>query len=164
MLAIVLGAEVSRAAAEPGAPLGESTKGPGRPWWNDSSPLSVTPELVADRRGHVFVDDWQAAVDGVPIDHDRFYELADRPDLARRRLVRRGVGALAIVGGIAAGSFGAAKVVGGHVYGLALLGGGYATALAGAYVELTPDPISASDAQQLADSYRGMSIGYGGRF
>ncbi len=160
-LVLVLALASHSAAAEP--PLGQSSR-MGRAWWDDASGLVVTPVWVADRHGHPFVYDWDVTLGSVEIDRDRFYELVGRPDLVRAERLRIGLGALAIVGGIAAGALGAKLVVNdGHMAGLALLGGGAAAAVTGAYLVLTPDPISASEAQQLA-SDRTVLVGYGGRF
>jgi hypothetical protein len=160
-LALVLVLASHSAAAEP--PLGQSSR-MGRAWWDDSSALVVTPVWVADRHGHPFVYDWEVTLGSVEIDHDRFYELVGRPDLVRAAQLRIGLGALAIVGGIAAGVLGTKLVVAdGHMAGLALLGGGMASVFTGAYLVLEPDPISASEAQQLA-SDRAVLVGYGGSF
>ncbi len=149
-LALVLVA-ASSAHAEP--ELGRSTRG--RAYWDEPS-LQVTPILATSRHGHTFEYDWQASADGVVIDHDRFYELVGRPDLARAAKLRRVLGIAALVGGAAVAALGAYEVLDGHGWGLLPYFGGFGGALAGAYLVLSPDPTSASEARVL--------VGVGGKF
>jgi hypothetical protein len=161
-VAIVLALTSGIAAADPSLPLGESSRG--RAWWDESSSLTVTPIWAVNRAGHSFVYEWEASLGGVSIDHARFYELVGRPDLSRTMTLRRGLGALALAGGITAGALGMDYFIRGHDPGIALLAGGVLTSYVGLYFVLTPDPVSATEAKQLVDSHRGVAVGFAGRF
>jgi hypothetical protein len=158
---VCLVAAVRAAAADPGE-LGESSRG--RSSWSGSSALEVAPVIVLDRHGHPFEYDWNAEVEGIAIDHDRFYELVGRPDLARNAKIRRALGILTIAGGIAASALGVREVMRDHpAYGVPLYFAGAGVAFAGTYLALEPDPTSASEAQQLA-SQRPVVVGLGANF
>jgi hypothetical protein len=161
-LALAVGlAALAPAAADPGGELGRSAKA--RVWWDDAPAPEVTPIWAVSRHGHLFVYEWEASIDGIPIDHDRFYELVGRQDLARRAKLHRALGVLAIVGGVAAAAFGTRGVLEDHPSGFALLFGGTLVSFAGAYLVLAPDPTSASEAQQLASDRR-VVVGLGTKF
>jgi hypothetical protein len=147
-LACVLAA--GPAAAEP--ELGTSSKG--RSWLDPPAP-AVTSIFVSSRHGTF--EYWEASVDGIAIDHDRFYELVGRGDLARTAKRRRTFGALTIAGGVAVAVFGARAVLQGHAAGAALYLGGFGVSLVGAYFVLTPDSTSASEARRLV-------VGFGAKF
>ena len=143
--------------------LGTSTRGVTR--WS-SSGLEVTPVFAQWRgRGRVFVYQWDATLDGVDVDHARFYELVGRPDLARRITYRRLAGALTIAAGLATMGLGVDLLAHGHPgwAAPAWLGGGV-IGFAGAYVEIEADPTSASEAQELAAEHGHFMLGYGGKF
>ncbi len=158
-LALVIALASRSVAAEP--PLGQS--GRARVWWDDATGLVVTPNWVADKHGHLFVDDWAVTLGNVEIDHERFFELVGRDDLVRAARLRVGLGALGIVAGVAAGVLGGRFVLAGRPAGFALLAAGAASAVTGAYFVLEHDPISAAEAQQLASDHT-FVVGYGDRF
>jgi hypothetical protein len=140
-------------------PLGESSVGVTR-WARPE--LEVTPIVRAGRRGP-YAAGWQAWFDGMPIDHARFYELVDRPDLARARIVRPTFGVLAIVGGIAAGVLGAHWASDNRSRGVPTYLAGVVSAFAGTYLVVTTDAVSASEAADLAASHS-WSLRFAGRF
>jgi hypothetical protein len=151
----------ARAIADPDRPLGMSSRGITR--WNDPD-LEVTPSYTL-YKGHVWIA-WDASVDGVPIDHARFYELVGRPDLERRKVVRRSLGVVAVVAGAAVSALGAHWFLDGRV------AAGVPVVFAGALGAMTStiflvaeaDTVSAAEAQQLVDNSRRFSLGLGGRF
>jgi hypothetical protein len=148
----------SAARADPGE-LGASSRG--RAWWDDRV-LAVTP-IKGHSRGGSYIAGWAAGADGRPIDHARFYELVGHPELARAIAVRRTLGVAAMLAGGVLGVVGARDMARDHGIGAALYGAGLATSFTGIYVALTADPISADQAQQLADD-TSVVIGARGRF
>jgi hypothetical protein len=131
---------------------------------NETPGLTVTPIWAVNRSGRSFAYDWEASLDGVEIDHARFYELVGRPDLSRTITVRRSLGVLALAGGVAAGALGMDTFIRGHGYGVGILAGGVLTSYVGLYFVITSDPVSAYEAKQLVENRRGVVLGYAGRF
>src|ERR1700733_9582639 len=99
---LTLAFTASNAIADPDRPLGMSSHG--ITGWRDPD-LEVTPSYTL-YKGRLFVE-WDASVDGVPIDREQFYELVGRPDLERRKQVRRALGLVAAAAGVAVSALGA---------------------------------------------------------
>lgn len=158
---LVVALPAVHALADPERPLGMSSRGITR--W-PGPVIEVTPTYYVVR-GRLF-STWDATIDGSAIDHARFYELVDGPDLVRRTTVRRVLGAGAAAAGVAV------SVLGGHFalhndlgVGLPLLFGGFLGAtFSTVFLVLGADSVSAPEAQQLVDNTRRFSLGLGGRF
>jgi hypothetical protein len=105
------------------------------------------------RRHAPITPEWTARVGSVEIERDRFYLLAGRSDLVRARHLRRDLGALAMVGGLALAASGLYVVRAGHpAVGVVAIGGGTIVAALGAGNLLNSDLTTADDARRLLSS------------
>ncbi len=155
------------ANADPGFELGQSTRGGHR--------VSFSPDVHVDKRigrvgrGRRGVVGWDATSDGAPIDHEAFYRLIGRSDLARTHALRTHLGAASVIVGILtmAGGFAVAPRQHGSTLGTALVLGGAAVTGIGVDSVGDPDPVSPDEAAQLADDYnnaRRFGLALGGAF
>ena len=131
--------------ADPDFELGQSHKrGP----WRDPNPQSGL-QLVPVVGKYGGTAGWEPELYGFPMEHERFYELVGRPELARRYELRRDLGALAIVAGIATAVAGAFVFPHDHDAGYAMVGGAFVIGNVGAYFVSQPDPIDLPQAHAL---------------
>jgi len=102
------------------------------------------------RRLAPITPEWTPRLDGAEIDRDRFYEMVGRPDVAHARRMRRDLGALAMVGGIAMAALGVVLAHAGHaVAGVFAVAGGSIGGALGAQNLVNPDVTSADEARRM---------------